>query len=125
MRKVTTLLLLLGLSSPALADSYQTTYSWTAPTWQSYDTPTYGARYRLDGGTPVVLTDTAIPSGGFTYTAAPGTVLEVCPQNKNGTLITPDCSQAGHWVTVGASPYPPTVPPMPAGFSAIIIRTGN
>ena len=125
MKRVLTILMAFGFIAPAFADQYQVTYEWDVPTWQPTDTPSYGARYRLDGGAAVALTDTAVPGGSFTYTATPGTVLEMCPQNKNGTLITPDCSQAGHWVTVGGSPYPPTVPPMPTGFSATIIRTGS
>lgn len=124
MRKIIALALF-ALSAPALADNYQVTYGWDTPTWQPSDTPSYGAQYRLGGGAPVALTDTTVPGGSFNYTAAPGTVLEMCPQNKNGAIITPDCSQAGHWVTVGGSPYPPTVPPMPTGFSATIIRTGS
>ena len=116
---------LFSLAMPVLADSYQVSYSWDRPVWQPSDTPTYGAVYRLDSDAAVVLPDTTLPGGGFSYVSEPGSVLKLCPINKNGTLVTPDCSQAEHWITVGSSPYPPTVPPMPSGFSATIIRTGD
>ena len=115
----------IALSAPvAVADTYQVSYSWDAQSLQPFDTPTYGARYRLGGGSPVVLTDTTLPGGGFTFEAAPGTVLEMCPQNKNNPLVFPDCLQAEDWVTVGGAPYQPTMPQRPSGFSATIIRTG-
>jgi len=125
MREWVAAVVVAALPSLAFADSYQVTYGWDTPTWIPSDTPSYDAKYRLGGGAAVDLPDTTVPGGSFTYTAAAGTVLEMCPQNKNGTIITPDCSQAGHWLTVGGSPYPPTVPPMPSGFSATIIRTGD
>lgn len=112
------------VASAVMADTYQVTFGWNAPTWLPTDTPTYGAKYRVGGGANVTLPDSATPGGSYSYTAASGALLEMCPQNKNGTIMTPDCSLAAHWITVGASPVPPTVPPIPSGFSATIIRTG-
>ena len=87
--------------------------------------PTYGMRYRLGGGTPVVQTDTATPAGSFDFSAAPGVLLEVCPQNKNGpALIVPDCALPAHWVAVGSTQPALTTPPMPGGFSGTLIRVG-
>ena len=112
-------------SLSALADNYRFTYSWTAPTYLPTDTPTYGMRYRLGGGTPVVQTDTATPAGSFDFSAAPGVLLEVCPQNKNGpALIVPDCALPAHWVAVGSTQPALTTPPMPGGFSGTLIRVG-
>lgn len=112
------------VASAAMADTYQVTFGWNAPTWLPTDTPAYGAKYRVGSGANVTLPDSATPGGSYSYTAAPGALLEMCPQNKNGAVITPDCSLAAHWISVGDSPVPPTVPPMPSGFSATIIRTG-
>jgi hypothetical protein len=122
--KIIAALVLAALSSPSFADTYQVTFGWTAPAWLPSDTPSYGAKYRVAGGVAINLPDNATPGGSYSYTAAPGALLEMCPQNKNGSLVTPDCSQAGHWIAVGASPVPPTTPPIPGGFSATIIRTG-
>ena len=113
------------VSSVAMADTYQLNYGWTAPAWIPSDTPSYGMRYKLAGGTPVILADSTTPGGSLTLAMAPGTMVEVCPQNKNGTLVMPTCEQPGDWIAVGAAPYPPTMPPQPSGFSATIIRTGN
>lgn len=115
----------LALSSAAMADTYQVSFVWDAPTiWLPSDTPSYGAKYRIAGGAAVILPDSSAPGGGFTYAAPQGALLEMCPQNKNGAEVTPDCSLAAHWISVGTSPVPPTVPPMPGGFSATIIRVG-
>ncbi len=112
------------VASVAIADTYQVTFGWNAPAWLLTDAPAYGAKYRVGGGANVALPDSATPGGSYSYTAAPGSLLEMCPQNKNGEVVTPDCSLAAHWISVGTSPVPPTVPPMPGGFSATIIRTG-
>ena len=133
MREWVAAVVVAALPSLAFADSYQVTYGWDTPTWIPSDTPSYDAKYRLGGEAAVDLPDTTVPGGSFNYTDAAGTVLEMCPQNKNGALVTPSCAldQDGNpvdpndWITVGGSPYPPTVPPMPAGFSATIIRTGS
>ncbi len=124
MSKTVFVVALLAASSVAMADTYQVTFGWNAPTWLPTDSPTYGAKYRVGGGANVALPDSATPGGSFSYTAAPGALLEMCPQNKNGAEVTPDCSLAAHWISVGTSPVPPTVPPMPGGFSATIIRVG-
>ena len=109
----------------AWADNYRFTYSWTAPTYLPTDTPTYGMQYRFGGGTPTVLADTANPSGAFDFSAAPGLLLEVCPQNKNGAaLIVPECTLPAHWVAVGSTAPALTTPPMPGGFSGTLIRVG-
>lgn len=123
MKKVLAVLLF-AISAPALADTYQVTFGWDTPVWLPSDTPAYSAKYRIAGGSAVDVAGLTVPGGTFSYTAAPGSLLEMCPQNRNGALVTPDCSQPAHWVSVGASPVPPTVPPVPGGFSATIIRTG-
>jgi hypothetical protein len=112
-------------SLSALADDYRFTYSWNAPTYLPTDKPSYGMRYRLAGGTPVVQTDTATPAGSFDFSAASGVLLEVCPQNKNGpALIVPDCTAPEHWVAVGSTQPALTTPPVPGGFSGTLIRVG-
>lgn len=117
--------ILLCVSMPVMADEYRFTYSWTAPAYLPTDTPSYGMRYRLAGGIPVVKTDTATPAGSFDFSSAPGVLLEVCPQNKNGpALIVPDCTAPAHWVAVGSTQPPLTVPPVPGGFSGTLIRVG-
>ena len=108
----------------ALADAYQVTYGWTAPTWIPSDTPSYGAQYRLGGGIPVILPVTPVPGGGLTLNGVPGRKLEFCPQNINGVMVNPDCTLPEHWLTAGNLPFAPTNPPRPGGFSATIIRTG-
>ena len=115
---------LLAASFAAMADTYQVTFGWNAQSWLPTDAPTYGAKYRVGGGANVTLPDSATPGGSYSYTAAHGALLEMCPQNKNGALVIPDCSLSTHWIAVGASPVPPTMPEMPSGFSATIIRTG-
>ena len=116
---------LIALSGVAFADSYQVTFGWNAPTWLPTDAPAYSAKYRIAGGTAVDISGLTTPGGTFNYTAAPASLLEMCPQSRNGaTIVVPDCSQPSHWVSIGASPVPLTVPPMPSGFSATIIRTG-
>lgn len=122
--KKTLAALLLVVSTPVLADTYQVTFGWDAPTWLPTDEPAYSAKYRVAGGSAVDVAGLTVPGGTFNYTATPGALLEMCPQNRNGALVTPDCSQPAHWVAVGSSPHQPTVPPMPGGFSATIIRTG-
>ena len=113
------------LSASAFADNYRFTYAWTAPTYLPTDTPTYGMRYRLAGGTPIVLGDTTTPAGSFDFTSAPGVLLEVCPQNKNGpALIVPGCTLPAHWVAVGSTQPALTTPPVPGGFSGTLIRVG-
>jgi hypothetical protein len=108
----------------AWSGSYQVTYGWNAPTWLPSDTPSYGIRYRLAGGTPVSVPNTLVPGGVITWTGTPGTTFELCPQNKNGTLSNPDCTLPSHWLMVGNLPFPLTNPPLPGGFSATIIYTG-
>ena len=109
----------------AWADDYRFTYSWTAPAYLPIDSPSYGMQYRLGGGTPIVLADTANPSGAFDFSAAAGLLLEVCPQNKNGLdLSVPECTLPAHWVAVGSTAPALTTPPMPGGFSGTLIRVG-
>lgn len=113
------------LSTLALADDYRFTYSWNAPSYLPTDTPMYGMRYRLAGGTPIVLTDTTTPAGAFDFATNPGTLLEVCPQNKNGfNLIVPDCTALADWIAVGSTSPSLTTPPVPGGFSGTLIRVG-
>ncbi len=119
----------LALSSAAMADTYQVSFVWDAPTiWLPSDTPSYGAKYRIAGGAAVILPDSSAPGGGFTYAAPQGALLEICPQNKNGApdnlKTTPDCSAPEDWVAVGNSPIYLTDPPRPTGFSATIMRVG-
>lgn len=112
-------------SMSVLADNYRFSYAWTAPNYLPTDTPTYGMQYRLGGGTPVVQTDTATPAGSFDFSSAPGVLLEVCPQNKNGpALIVPECTAPSHWVAVGSTHPTLTTPSMPGGFSGTLIRVG-
>lgn len=119
-------LFLLALTSvSAMAANYQVTYGWTNNTiYLPSDTPDYLAQYRVAGGAPVVLPATSIPGGTFSVSAPVASLIEMCVQNRNGTLVNP-VSCAGNWITVGNTPPPPLTPPgSPAGFSATIIYTG-
>jgi hypothetical protein len=114
------------ISVSAVAAQYRVNYGWTDPTtYLPSDAPSYAAQYRVSGGTPVILTGTTVPAGTFNLTAASGVPIEMCVQNKNGILITPE-SCTGNWIAVGNTPPPPlTQPGMPAGFSATIIYLGQ
>ena len=123
---VTMFLMLLLVASVAHAEQYQVTFGWNDPTtYQTTDTPTYSAQWRLDSGVATVISGLPTPAGSFSLTASPGQSLEICPQNANGALTTPDCSQAANWIAVGNTPTPPTTPLSPNGFSATIIYTGQ
>jgi hypothetical protein len=113
------------LAGPALAAQYQVNYGWTDPTtYLPSDAPDYAAHYRVNGGAPVTLPATTVPGGVFNLSADPAALVEMCVQNRNGALVTPDAC-AGNWFAVGNTPPPPpTQPGMPAGFSATIIYTG-
>lgn len=110
----------LVLSSTAIADTYQLTVGWNAPTWNPDDTPTYVAKYRVAGGAETVSPVLTSPSWTVSLTANPGDPVEVAAQNVNGALI----SAWSGWITATAG-YQPTVPPVPAGMTINLIRTGS
>jgi len=124
MKKLLALFLLFPFA--VCAAQYQVTYGWTDPTtYLPSDAPDYLAQYRVAGGTSVVLPATSTPGGSFVVTADPAALIEMCVQNRNGTLVTPT-SCTGNWIAVGTAPPPPlTQPGMPAGFSATIIYLGQ
>jgi hypothetical protein len=95
------------------------TVGWNTPTWNPSDTPSYSAKYRVNGGAETISPSLTSPSWTTTVTANPGDPVEVAAQNVNGALV----SAWSGWVTATAD-YPATTPPTPAGFSISLIRTG-
>lgn len=118
MKAVLTLGLLL-VASVAFADTYQLTIGWNTPTWNPSDTPSYMAKYRVNGGAETLSPNLTSPSWTVTVTANPGDPVEVAAQNVNGALV----SAWSGWVTATAG-YAPTTPPTPAGMTINLIRTG-
>ena len=119
MNKHVFLFALLAFSSAAFADTYQLTVGWDTPTWNPSDTPSYSAKYRVNGGAETLSPSLTSPSCTTTVTANPGDPVEVAAQNVNGALV----SAWSGWVTATAG-YAPTTPPTPAGMTINLIRTG-
>lgn len=115
-------ILALGLflaASAAFADTYQLTVGWATPAWNPSDTPSYLAKYRINGGVETLSPSLTSPSWTTAVTANPGDPVEVAAQNVNGALV----SAWSGWVTATAG-YAPTTPPLPAGMTINLIRTG-
>lgn len=118
MKSIVALVFMLA-ASVACADTYQLTVGWDTPTWNPSDTPSYRAKYRVNGGTETLSPSLTSPSWTTTVTANPGDPVEVAAQNVNGALV----SAWSGWVTATAG-YPATTPPTPAGMTINLIRTG-
>lgn len=118
MKSIVAIVLMLAASA-AFADTYQLTVGWTTPTWNPSDTPSYLAKYRVNGGAETLSPVLTSPSWTVSLTANPGDPVEVAAQNVNGALI----SAWSGWITATAG-YEPTVPPTPSGMTINLIRTG-
>lgn len=120
MMKRLSLLLLIAMAAPALADTYQVTFGWTDPTtYLPSDAPVYEAKYRVAGGAETVVPGLATPGGSRTVTATPGQPIEVSARACNLTL----CSSWSGWVTATA-PHPATQPQTQTGLTITVTRTG-
>jgi len=118
MKSIVTLVLILSASA-SFADTYQLTVGWATPTWNPSDTPSYSAKYRVNGGSETLSPSLTSPSWTTTVTANPGDPVEVAAQNVNGALV----SAWSGWGTATAG-YQPTVPPVPGTLTITLIRTG-
>jgi len=117
-------LLFLALLLPVLAfaDTYEGKVLWDDNTPQStHYSPTYNVEWRINNGTPTTLNNLVASSYIWTFTTAPGDLVEVRVQNKNtqGPLL----SAWSPWVQALA-PIPPTQPADPSGVSFTVSRTG-
>lgn len=111
---------LLMLSTPAWADTYQVTFSWTDPTiYLPSDTPVYKAKYRIAGGIETVISGLVTPGGSVNVVATPGQTIEVATGATNLGLS----SAWTDWVTATA-PHAATQPETQTGLTITVVRTG-
>jgi hypothetical protein len=120
MKRYALFLVLVGLTAPALADTYQVTFGWIDPTtYIPSDAPIYEAKYRIAGGAETTIPALVTPGGSFNATASPGQPIDMSARNCNKGL----CSDWTGWVTATAS-FPATQPQPGTGLTITVVRTG-
>ena len=73
MKSIVAIVLMFG-GFGCFADTYQFTVGWTTPTWNPSDTPSYLAKYRVNGGAETLSPVLTSPSWTVSLTANPETL---------------------------------------------------